>query len=1046
MATEASPTPASAAYRTGGVQRPMSRQLSRSSLLRTNSGRASPDIRNGSSHSGRSTGSKQYEGDSSDDEVVPEPKFSASVKALLEGDAMHVDSSPRYDTNMKRSSVASRDFGLAPATSARPERHVRVASPHDSSGGSPAPRVVRVGSVRIQSRPESVYSEGQSYSKDFITPAPRTRSVRITGSRSTTRSPLSNSPIHKATEKELSGDHKEFDLSGDEKPPRMEDEFAPRLGPSSVLRSRHGDEPGMHSSLRVKRVGRLTGSFLNGPARRGVLRRQSEEISEHPEADSQSPERPERNPSHNPREENGSASRLSRVASSSKLSWIDSDPRILEKPAPASAKPNIDAPFSGPPSPRSYRTKSTPGTSSEGSLKSESAKEQPQYRVPPPVLPSAQDQENDPPPTFKRVKSSGLSLLDKPEKYAVIYDDDKKEQEQEPPATNSPRKPLTSRSNNTPRRPAPPPPKMSVLETATGTGGAATTASQSRKKRSQVVINHKAFTRMDCVGRGGTSRVYRVMAENYKIFALKRVNLEDVDRVTLAGYKGEIDLLKKLENVERVVRLFDWEINSDKHTLSILMEIGESDLDRILTYRLNAEDAVFDPSFTRYYWKEMLECVQAVHNFNIVHSDLKPANFLLVQGRLKLIDFGIANAIQDDTVNVHREQQVGTPNYMSPEALIDSNAALGLPASVGKMMKLGKPSDVWSLGCILYKMVYGQPPFARIAKYYERIMSIPNPKVAIEFPQFAIGGVTVPFGLMRTMKRCLQRDPSLRPTMDELLSERDPFLYPDSQLEGTVPVTQEMISRILTNVVHHCRVRGVPKDEELAAWPAGFFAKIKAAVDEDQNDHITELNNTRPKQPFFFLKPSSSILLPGHGPVLRPKGVNMHYEVELGLVIGKTVRDLDPEDHKTALDSIANYVLAIDMTARNVQDEAKKKGLPWSIAKGFDTFCPISELIPKSAIPDPHNAFLRLSVGDAVRQADSTNLMLYQIPRQLADISRVMTLEAGDLVLTGTPKGVGQVQAGDVMRAEIEVDGKKIEGIEVEVKDRLEGRYEFKET
>jgi serine/threonine-protein kinase TTK/MPS1 len=324
------------------------------------------------------------------------------------------------------------------------------------------------------------------------------------------------------------------------------------------------------------------------------------------------------------------------------------------------------------------------------------------------------------------------------------------------------------------------------------------------------------------------------MAENYKIFALKRVNLEDVDRVTLAGYKGEIDLLKKLENVERVVRLFDWEINSDKHTLSILMEIGESDLDRILTYRLNAEDAVFDPSFTRYYWKEMLECVQAVHNFNIVHSDLKPANFLLVQGRLKLIDFGIANAIQDDTVNVHREQQVGTPNYMSPEALIDSNAALGLPASVGKMMKLGKPSDVWSLGCILYKMVYGQPPFARIAKYYERIMSIPNPKVAIEFPQFAIGGVTVPFGLMRTMKRCLQRDPSLRPTMEELLSERDPFLYPDSQLEGTVPVTQEMISRILTNVVHHCRVRGVPKDEELAAWPAGFFAKIKAAVDEDQ--------------------------------------------------------------------------------------------------------------------------------------------------------------------------------------------------------------------
>lgn len=133
------------------------------------------------------------------------------------------------------------------------------------------------------------------------------------------------------------------------------------------------------------------------------------------------------------------------------------------------------------------------------------------------------------------------------------------------------------------------------------------------------------------------------------------------------------------------------------------------------------------------------------------------------------------------------------------------------------------------------------------------------------------------------------------------------------------------------------------------------------------------------------------------------------------------------------------------MTGRNVQDEAKKKGLPWSIAKGFDTFCPISDLIAKTQIPDPHNVELSLTVNGEVRQRDNTNLMLFRIPRQLSDISKVMTLEKGDLVLTGTPKGVGPVQVGDVMRAGIKVGGTEVESIEVEVEER-EGPYHFSET
>ncbi|KAF1912429.1 hypothetical protein BDU57DRAFT_522688 [Ampelomyces quisqualis] len=212
-------------------------------------------------------------------------------------------------------------------------------------------------------------------------------------------------------------------------------------------------------------------------------------------------------------------------------------------------------------------------------------------------------------------------------------------------------------------------------------------------------------------------------------------------------------------------------------------------------------------------------------------------------------------------------------------------------------------------------------------------------------------------------------------------------------------------------------------------------------------DHIKELSSATPRQPFFFLKPPSSILLPGAGPVLRPRGVTMHYEVELGLIMGKTVRELDPKDTKGAMDAIEGYLLAIDMTARNVQDEAKKKGLPWSIAKGFDTFMPISNLIAKSRIPDPQNAHIWLSVNGEMKQSDSTELMLFRIPRQLSDISRVMTLEKGDIVLTGTPKGVGPVKTGDVMRAGLKVNGKDIEeaNLEVPVQDH-DGLYEFRET
>lgn len=187
-------------------------------------------------------------------------------------------------------------------------------------------------------------------------------------------------------------------------------------------------------------------------------------------------------------------------------------------------------------------------------------------------------------------------------------------------------------------------------------------------------------------------------------------------------------------------------------------------------------------------------------------------------------------------------------------------------------------------------------------------------------------------------------------------------------------------------------------------------------------DHIKELNNQAPSEPFFFLKPTSSILTKNQGPILIPQGATVHHEVELALVIGKTIQNSDFSADKPSqsyLDSIEGYALAIDLTARNVQNEAKKKGLPWTVAKGFDTFLPLSEFIPKPKIEDPENVTLELKVNGEIKQHDPTSLMIFKIPEMLDSISCVMTLEPGDIVLTGTPKGVGPLVPGDKVECSI---------------------------
>jgi 5-carboxymethyl-2-hydroxymuconate isomerase len=181
-------------------------------------------------------------------------------------------------------------------------------------------------------------------------------------------------------------------------------------------------------------------------------------------------------------------------------------------------------------------------------------------------------------------------------------------------------------------------------------------------------------------------------------------------------------------------------------------------------------------------------------------------------------------------------------------------------------------------------------------------------------------------------------------------------------------------------------------------------------------DHIKELGNETPSAPVIFSKPASSVIGAGEEIVIPPYSSDCHHEAELAVLIGTRAKAIPPDQ---ALTCVAGYGVAIDLTLRDVQGELKKKGLPWDIAKGFDTACPLSVFTPASQVPDPQQLRIRLTVNNELRQDGTTALMITPVAELLSYLSGIFTLEPGDIILTGTPAGVSAIVSGDQLQAEV---------------------------
>lgn len=615
-----SPTPMA----TGDVQRasrrhPTLRRLPSRTRLATNDKQlpSAAGTNSSSNGSGRAQPQQQYRHDSSEDEIPVPVKLSALTKALLDdGAPAAVERAPeRRRRRTSQLSASSHDQRPSRAPAAQAVDAGRPARPPSGETSPVRKRVVRLsstpqslGQVRPSQRRSTSASRAsgaqrpasrtgtwdksaderpesrQGRRPDVNTPARVERVVRIvsgssanrgrvasaapsSGRSNRDRSAVDGSAIGSATS--AIGSANEADPEQPE-PPETVARSSANGSYGSVschpsTRSRSDDNANLQSSMRVKRVGNIPGSFLNGPARRARRRQSEEDAEDIGEGDRMLPgqDAEVRLADHAP-DASYFADGIRSFNSGSPVSGNAASRAIQRRYA---SDADLHASASARPPSRSTRT--------EARNADEMRHGQPPPRV---DMPATLDQENLP-ANYKRHKSDAEHVVDKvpwrplsvevPWRPLSVEVGVAKAAEPE----RKPLAPLATLAHNTPLRPAPPPPppKMSVFEAAMSTAGAAAAkTTQAKQRRNVLRVNGKCYTRLDCLGRGGSAKVYRVTAENGNMFALKRVSLENADETTVRGYKGEIDLLRRLSGVDRVIKLFDHEMNSEKQVLTLV--------------------------------------------------------------------------------------------------------------------------------------------------------------------------------------------------------------------------------------------------------------------------------------------------------------------------------------------------------------------------------------------------------------------------------------------------------------------------------------------